>query len=265
MTEVCKTTIATPLTPDRAIHIWANRGSDFISNRYANNLNFTRYENPDGIWSDVRRFLMLDKEDTDCYLRTAQIILSNYTGLASKILDNKFTQKVENLPHTGQPVIDNGSLVNNGNRYSFFKKYKGKFPIPRNYTITWSSKNAVKVDSGSGNIEDVPVKLIQTFGDPPQALGYTNIIGEWGDVLPFDGVLRYIGLWDLGSIMSIDYIPQEIDYSVWIASIESNLHFSRFLENLNLHQHYTLAKEPAEKLAVLYLSLILHYDANSYA
>ena len=258
MTTVCETTIDSPLSSDRAIHVWANRGSGFESNRYAQDLNFSIFENPGRLWTDIRKYLMLDREDTDRFLAIGQIILSNYTGLEAKIKDNKFTQRVENLPLPGIPTIKEGSIVNNGNRYSFFKKYKYKFPIPKEYKISWSSEGSVRIDSGLGNIADVPAKIVQMFGDPPKPLGFSNIIGDWGDELPFEGILRYGGFWDLGSTMTVEYIPQDIDYGAWINSIESNLHFSGFLEGLNLHEQYTLAKEPTEKLAVLYLSLVLY-------
>ena len=261
MSDICPAVeVKKAPSSDRAIHIWANRGSNFVSNRFAQNLEFQQFKEENPTWTGVRKILMLDREDTDVYLFKALSLLTSYSGLTNQVKDNQFTQSASNLPVAEDPTIQDGSIVNHGNRYSKFLRYDKAFPIPKTYTIEYSTESSIRVITDTGLISDVAVKINQSYGDPPKPLGYTNLIATWGDALPFKGTLRYPGLWNLGSKMIINYVPQSIDYKIWVSSIDEQLHITPLLERVNQHEAYNLAKDPTEKLAVLYLSLILYYD-----
>lgn len=251
-----------PLLNDRAIHIWANRGSDFVSGRFAQNLEFQKLQDSKD-WNELRKILMLDRQDTDNYIFRAMTLVDKYKGILNQIDDNNFTQRVVNLPVPKAPTILDGVLVNHENRYSKFLHYELSFPIPSTYIISYDTESSLEITTDMGSRHTVNTTIIQSYGDPPKPLGYTNLVGEWGDLIPFKGVIQYPGLWNLGSRITINYEPQSINYNKWVESIDSQISVIPFLEGVNQLEAYTLAKDSTEKLALLYLSLILHYDIES--
>lgn len=245
---------------DRAIHIWANRGSDFSSNTFASNLVFKPLEDDKASWRLLREYLMLDRTNTDWYLCLAQTIVLAFDGLAGRINNNIFSKEIHELPQQNGPELSDITIVNDGNAYSYFTEYAQDLPIPEKYNITWGSKDQIIVNNSLGKEMSISVNLTQTYGQPPQALGYSLLRGDWSNVLPFTGAFRYEGLWDQASSAEITYIPPTIDYNNWISKIESNINVEDVIRPTGLIEEYTLCKEPLEKLAVIYISLILYYD-----
>ena len=266
MNEACTVDSVNPYSNtsiDRAIHIWANKGSNFNTNIFSDNLKFEKSHETSAVWRRLRSFLMLDRENTDWYLCVAQTIISAFDSYGHRIKDNVFSKQVHELPQQNGPELEDVSLVNDGNEYSYFKEYDLSFPIPEEYTLTWSSKDQIAVNDNKGRNSHVALNLMQTYGEPPKAIGYSLLRGDWADSLPFKGTLRYEGLWDLGSKVNIKYFPPTINYKSWLSSIETSVHIDDILRPVGLFEDYQLAKEPLEKLAALYTALILHYDITN--
>ena len=246
---------------DRAIHIWAGKGTNFVNGIYAENYKFVTIDENDHQIKLLRRYLMLDREDTNWYLSVAQNIISCFPGIERYLTNNIFSKSVHELELKNSPILNSMSIVNDGNKYSgFTSDYKTYFPIPKTYTIDWSSDNFVIIDNGVGLKTHVAVKITSSFGDPKQFLGYSLIRGNWGDALPYVGTLRYNGLWSLGSQATIDYMPVSINYKVWLSEIEASISLDNILTRTGLFENYSLAKEPLEKLALLYAALYVDYD-----
>lgn len=246
---------------DRAIHIWSNRGSKFVGDVYAEDFKFERHKNIDTQLQLLRSLLMLDREETTWYLGVAQNIISCFPGIERYLKGNIFSKSSHELVLKKTPILNGVSIVNDGNRYSAFTtNYNTFFPIPKTYTIDWSSEDFVSINNGEGKVSYVAVKVTSTYGEPKQFLGYSLIRGDWGDAMPFKGTLRYDGLWSLGSQATVDYFPPTIDYKVWVSEIEKSVDVSNLITRTGLYENYSLAKEPLEKLALLYASIYIDYD-----
>lgn len=246
---------------DRAIHVWANKGSDFIGAEYAEDYKFQTVKNMDTQVSILRNLLMLDRENTNWYLAAAQNIISNFSGIERYLSGNIFSKKAHQLGLKNTPVLDGLDVVNDGNKYSSFTaQYNTYFPIPSTYTMTWSSDDFVEIDNGLGLSTHVPVKITSTYGEPKQFLGYTLLRGDWGDALPFKGTFRHNGLWNLGAKATIEYTPVSIEYKTWVLEIEASSDIQDLITRTGVFENYSLAKEPLEKLALLYAALYIDYN-----
>lgn len=268
MNEVCPE-VKNPYSSssvDRAVHIWANKGTNFKGNVYAEDYKFKEAKNIDTQVSILRALLMLDRENTTWYLTVAQNIISSFPGIERYLSGNIFSKKPNQLELKQSPVLDGLSVVNDGNKYSSFKaQYDTYFPIPQTYTITWSSDDFVGIDNGLGLFSHVPVKITSTYGDPKQFLGYTLLRGNWGDTLPYKGTFKHSGLWSLGSKATIEYTPISIDYKTWVDEIEAASDIGDLITRTGIFENYSLAKEPLEKLALLYASLYIDYSQKLIA
>ena len=246
---------------DRAIHIWADRGVGFVDSIYAEDYNFRKLEDTDAQANLLRRYLMLDREDTNWYLSVAQSIINCFPGIERYLTGNVFSKNIHELPLKKSSVLNSMSVVNDGNKYSgFTSDYKSYFPIPKTYTIEWSSDDFVVIDNGVGSKTHVAVKITSSYGDPKEFLGYSLIRGSWGDALPYKGTLRYNGLWSVGSQATIDYMPVSINYETWLKEIEASISLDDLITRTGLFENYSLAKEPLEKLALLYAAIYIDYD-----
>ena len=245
---------------DRAIHVWADRGTNFRDKVFAEDYNFRSLNSSSTDIRKLRNYLMLDGDEW--YLCLAQIILSSFIGIERKVKNNIFSKKINELPDKPNFKPQEIDIINDGNHYSHFEPYSGQFPIPGRYTIEWSSEDMVKISTDTGISLHAPVSITSDYGHPPEFLGYSVLRSEWGNSFPFKGSLKYSGLWNLGTRAELDYFPPAIDYKNWITEVEEGVTIDNILNATGLFENYSLAKEPLEKLAILYSSLILNYDSE---
>jgi len=245
---------------DRAIHVWLDRGVDFRDNLFSENYKFIALKSENADIIKLRTYLMLDSDEW--YVCLAQNILTSFTGVLRKVKNNVFSKNLHELPNKPNFKPRELSIVNDGNHYSYFKSYAGQFPIPTKFKIEGASVDMIKVMTDTGLSYNVAVKVTSTYGSPPEFLGYSIIRADWGEGFPFKGAFKYEGLWNVGMQVELDYFPPSIDYKNWISEVEGGVTIDNILNNTNLFENYSLAKEPLEKLAILYSSLILNYDSE---
>lgn len=262
--EVCPDTTSNyaDSSVDRALHIWANKGYDFNTNLISEDTTFKPLKEEFQI-KQLRKYLMLDRDNTTFYLSVAQNIISAFPGISRYIKNNIFSKEIHEHANKPSPSFGDSEIVNDGNKYSkFVDVYRGEFPIPETYSIQWSSIDLLTVKSNQGRTSNVGAVITSSFGEPPRFLGYSLIRADWGDALPFTGVIKYKGFWNVGAEINVTYFPPSIDYKKWIEEIESVIDIQTLLESTGLYENYSLAKEPLEKLALLYALIVINYDTE---
>lgn len=264
MNEVCPVDRENPYdnrSIDRAIHIWADRGINFDNKTFAEDYDFQKLESTNINIVNLRRYLMLDSNEW--YLGLAQIIISAFPGILGRVKNNIFSKQLHQLPKKNIIKPQEIDIVNDGNEYSFFKEYDDSMPIPTEYKVQWSSEDMVNIETDTGISVYAPVTITSSYGEPPEYLGHSIIRSrDWGSKFPFKGSFKYNGFWNLGTQFTIKYFPPSINHENWIKDIEDGVDLSYILTKTGLFENYSLAKEPLEKLAILYSSLILNYDSE---
>lgn len=248
-----------PSSVDRIIYILTNRSHTFPSGIFPDNFQFQPWEEAPDVWLSIQKMLMLDRDNTDYYLKIALIILDTHKEILNKITNYTPSYDVKNF-HIEESEFKNVEIINYGNRNSEFDKHSRDFPIPESFICEAVEGDSIKVTSNSEVVNTLQVDVLKTYGDPPKPLGHSILMSDWSLAFPFKGALKYQGTWLPGSVFSLTYIPKSIDYKAWVSAIEVlGIHVT-FLSEVGLHQAYALSKQPTEKLAILYAALVKHAD-----
>lgn len=243
---------------NKIVHTLTNKAGDFESGAFPDNDFFRPSSEQGDVWLKMQKYLMLDALRTDYYLNFALGILEAHPDVRRLIGSKRETYDVSKLPKR-RSGIERAIFSNNGIYYSKFLKYSYKFPIPEVYTLRYNSENMVEIFDG----EKTHLKkcgIVKRYGDD-KALPQSYLHFDWSDELPLKGVLAYIGQWEDGSNIVIEFVPHGIDVKTMLEAVEENNDISGFLRESDLHESYLLARSNQEKLAVLYAALSLQNKA----
>lgn len=242
---------------DRIVYVLTNRSGGFNLDLFANDYSFAPWSDPSEEWLKLQKCLMLDKTDTDYYILYALNTLSKYPYITNSIDNYVSSVDITKLPVFTSELDSSVSIVEFGNYNSQFIEHSTTFPVPTKYRFKCLGDNQTTSVEADGQ----PIGSILV--NKTYANGYSTISGNWTTAFPFSGAFRYAGNWIADSVFEISYIPKSINLQAWLYYIENELHIPSILEQADLEIKYTSAKTPRERIALLYLAMVIIWDKNN--